>query len=438
MNLLLTDEHGHRHPMAAKKSASAIMIRLGESQNSGHLGRQRHLVIASILRRALWHYASMETIAPWDDDVFFPLHDETLVEDPCHPVNRLITTLFSSCSPPERLEQAQQWIRDAIDSGGISADQIKSFACQGTLEPDRLTSEEIVFNRQTDEITSTDGSHRWMVAFFRAPDQLTDHGQRVESDLTADAIDSRAEVHASGWTQIWLEAASVDWVISEDSALDDISMQSSYTHEAVDLCLVRTCKYRDTMKVHPAELDEAAAKMAYYYETLRKANDFVDAADIGFDQVIESDETFKRQRAAFHKSVCDDLNLPEAFESIDATFKSLNDALSMRKAGQRKHARRLCLDALRTIKHYNGIISFFDQAPDAYLARHRNCAALRYDIDIHWVERQLSHRSAARIARDFARADEILADLVAKRILVMDRPNGTTDWSIREGISQSS
>ena len=47
------------------------------------------------------------------------------------------------------------------------------------------------------------------------------------------------------------------------------------------------------MKVHPAELDEAAAKMAYYYETLRKANDFVDAADIGFDQVIESDETLR-------------------------------------------------------------------------------------------------------------------------------------------------
>lgn len=44
------------------------------------------------------------------------------------------------------------------------------------------------------------------------------------------------------------------------------------------------------------------------------------------------------------------------------------------------------------------------------------------------IEAAIAARIAARRARDFARADAIRAEWLAKGVLFEDRPDGTTDW----------
>jgi cysteinyl-tRNA synthetase len=47
-----------------------------------------------------------------------------------------------------------------------------------------------------------------------------------------------------------------------------------------------------------------------------------------------------------------------------------------------------------------------------------------------WVERRLADRQAARVARDFAAADEIRAELAKRGVELEDTPEGTR-WRMR-------
>lgn len=52
-------------------------------------------------------------------------------------------------------------------------------------------------------------------------------------------------------------------------------------------------------------------------------------------------------------------------------------------------------------------------------------------VDASWVEQLVEERKAAKLAKNWPRADEIRKKLAAKSIVLKDNPDGTTSWSVQ-------
>jgi cysteinyl-tRNA synthetase len=48
--------------------------------------------------------------------------------------------------------------------------------------------------------------------------------------------------------------------------------------------------------------------------------------------------------------------------------------------------------------------------------------------DLELIRTRIADRAAARRAHEFAKADEIRAELADLGVIVEDKPDGTTDW----------
>jgi cysteinyl-tRNA synthetase len=71
---------------------------------------------------------------------------------------------------------------------------------------------------------------------------------------------------------------------------------------------------------------------------------------------------------------------------------------------------------------------FFDD-PDDYLRKDRDREAGKRGLDVKDIERLIEERRAARLAKDWKKADEIRRVLADKKIILRDAPAGTT-WKI--------
>jgi cysteinyl-tRNA synthetase len=76
-------------------------------------------------------------------------------------------------------------------------------------------------------------------------------------------------------------------------------------------------------------------------------------------------------------------------------------------------------------------VGILQNTPAAYLAERRARLVKRKGIDVADVERRLGERSAARAAKDFARADAVRAELLATGVELLDTPTGT-DWRVQD------
>jgi len=118
--------------------------------------------------------------------------------------------------------------------------------------------------------------------------------------------------------------------------------------------------------------------------------------------------------AKFLAAIEDDLNTPQAMAELFALASELetgDDAARARAKGE--------------LLAGGGLIGFLQADPDAWFQGGAD-EALKARIDA-----LIAARVAARQAKDYARADEIRAELTALNVEVMDNPTGAT-WRIRE------
>ncbi len=104
-------------------------------------------------------------------------------------------------------------------------------------------------------------------------------------------------------------------------------------------------------------------------------------------------------------ALCDDLNTPAAFAAMHEL------------AGPGDGGRRAA--AASGLKAAGALLGLLQQEPAAWF---------QGGIDAGAVEAAIAERMAARKARDFARADAIRAEWLARGVAFEDRPDGTTEW----------
>jgi cysteinyl-tRNA synthetase len=174
------------------------------------------------------------------------------------------------------------------------------------------------------------------------------------------------------------------------------------------------------------DLDEAEARLEYFYRTLeRLAEPPLPAADESGAVLPPADTTL----ASFRAALDDDFNTAAALGHLYESFVLANKLLDDPKAAA-KDVRRRTLARLRAdLLTCGATLGIFQRTPSEFLLARRERICVRRNIDPGAVEARIAERAAARAAKDFARADEIRKSLQATGIELMDSPSGTT-WRV--------
>ena len=171
-----------------------------------------------------------------------------------------------------------------------------------------------------------------------------------------------------------------------------------YPAEVVRFLLLSS-QYRSAINYSEDSLKEAQVKLDRFYNALSLVKGEVVASDI--------DNEYSER---FHAAMDDDFNTPVALAVLFDLVRTLNkeegDAAVV-LAGQ--------------LKFLGGVLGCLQLEPSEFLQGGN-------DDESAWVEEMIAKRAQAKKDKDFATADSVREELMAKGIVLRDSPEGTT-WT---------
>ena len=162
--------------------------------------------------------------------------------------------------------------------------------------------------------------------------------------------------------------------------------------------------YRSPINYSDAQLEEARAGLVRLYTALSQVSD---AKNVTLDQ---GNLWVTRFSAAMN----DDFNTPEAIAVLFELASEVN-----RAQGEEKQL------LASTLKSLGATLNFLQRDPTTFLQSGSK------DVDSlspEQIEMQIANRQAAKLAKDFAKADSIRKTLLESGVVLEDKPGGITEW----------
>jgi cysteinyl-tRNA synthetase len=176
-------------------------------------------------------------------------------------------------------------------------------------------------------------------------------------------------------------------------------------------------------------LETADRRLDYFYTTLARLDAFAaSAGEAGEGAVVpEAGRLVPDVREALN----DDFNTPVVVAAMGESAKLANKLLDEGKGIDKQVRRRTLQKLARELRQVGEALGVLGSAPADYLRGRRERLVRRRGIDVGAVSRGLEARTAARAAKDFARADELRRQLAEIGVELLDTPAGT-DWRVRD------
>ena len=162
--------------------------------------------------------------------------------------------------------------------------------------------------------------------------------------------------------------------------------------------------YRSPINYSDAQLEEARAGLVRLYTALSQVSG---AKNVTLDQ---GNLWVTRFSAAMN----DDFNTPEAIAVLFELASEVN-----RAQGEEKQL------LASTLKSLGATLNFLQRDPTTFLQSGSK------DVDglsPQQIEMQIANRQAAKLAKDFAKADSIRKTLLESGVVLEDKPGGITEW----------
>ncbi len=172
-----------------------------------------------------------------------------------------------------------------------------------------------------------------------------------------------------------------------------------YDAEVIRFFILRA-HYRSPLNYSDAHLDDAKLALTRLYTALADIELGADALAIDWSEA-------HAQR--FAAAMDDDFNTPVALAVLFDLVSEVNKTKDVALA--------------RQLKALAGVIGLLERAPQAFLQG----GGADTDGDAS-IEQAIAQRSAAKKARNFAESDAIRAQLLARGVILEDKPDGTTNW----------
>jgi len=183
--------------------------------------------------------------------------------------------------------------------------------------------------------------------------------------------------------------------------------------EGLRLHLLST-HYRSPLDFSIAGVGESTRALLRAYETLARAEE-AGVRDPGY--AFDSPEAVE-----LVDMMDDDLNTARV---VGLAFDAVREINRLLDAGRLSEAAR----PVGLLRAAGATLGVFLRPPSEFLETFRRKRASNTGISAAEVEALIAERTAARKARDFARADQLRAELSERGVMLEDGPNGTT-WKL--------
>ena len=189
--------------------------------------------------------------------------------------------------------------------------------------------------------------------------------------------------------------------------------------------------YRSPIDFSDQNLTEAEAGMERIYKALSGIDEALAGAPAG--SAAEKDGELAEKVASFaerfREAMDDDFNTALAVGNVFDLVRSVNRVIA--EGAGRAEANRALLSAARDgIRSMGEVLGIFTSEPAAYFERITGRKVAELAVSPEEIERLIEERAAARKAKDFKRSDEIRDTLLAKGIVLLDGPQGTS-WKVK-------
>jgi cysteinyl-tRNA synthetase len=193
--------------------------------------------------------------------------------------------------------------------------------------------------------------------------------------------------------------------------------------------------YRQQLSFTDKSLEDAEARLEYFYETLRKVDERVVGKTFPDGPVHGDPDRFL---VRFHEEMSDDFNVPGALGVVAGLFNELNALTDKPPVKDKAVLGRTLLGLRRTVATVSSVLGLLEDQPEQWLLRRRDRQVLARGIDVTAVAARIAARDEARGLKTpagFAEADRLRAELKAMGVDTMDTPRGTT-WKVLPARSE--
>jgi len=201
-----------------------------------------------------------------------------------------------------------------------------------------------------------------------------------------------------------------------------------YDGEAIRYFLLST-HYRSPIDFSAEGLDAAQARVAYVYETLRRARERIDDAQPRGGEIFHR-EAVEAIWPRFREAMEDDFNTAAALAAVGEAFPLINELVDRKGKQDRETIRETLARLLEEVGRAGQVLGVFMQDPIDWLGRHRERLCRQRGIDPGEVEAKIAARARARAEKNWAEADRIRDELSAMGVEIMDSPGGTI-WRVQ-------
>ncbi len=172
-------------------------------------------------------------------------------------------------------------------------------------------------------------------------------------------------------------------------------------------------------------LEAADRRLSYFYETLQKIDGLVGTASVDGAVMPDAEKLVPATREA----LADNFNTPVVVAAMGEAAALANRLIDQPKGVDKQLRLRTLARVAADLRATGEALGIFASPPASYLAERRARLVQSRKIDVARVDQLLADRTAARAAKDFARADVIRGELDAMRVGVIDTPGGST-WRV--------
>lgn len=179
--------------------------------------------------------------------------------------------------------------------------------------------------------------------------------------------------------------------------------------------MVLSSHYRSPLNYSDVALENAHAALARIYKLAER----IQSIDVSASSISDNNEWVQR----FNQAMSDDFNTPEALAVLFELIRNMNKQLDENQT---------CDDEVCLFRYICEVLGIAYQDPAIFLGLliEDQQAIVAGDLSAQDINQLLEERSAAKVDKNWARADEIRDQLSDLNISIEDKPGGAFSWTV--------